>query len=124
MADGNLLCAGHDFAERAGEPGDIFFAGVETDMKKRMKNSRLFEISGSRTAVPLACVVAFLICSTQQSFAQLQITSPTQGTIVNPGQTLSVTVASPTNATFTNVGVVADDPILPRILRLLTATSR
>lgn len=59
----------------------------------------------------VACLAAGVICSTQRSFAQLQITSPTQGTIINPGQTLSVTVTSPTNATFTNVGVVADDPI-------------
>jgi hypothetical protein len=81
-------------------------------MKKQTKKSLRCEINNkSRAAVLVACVAAVVICSTQRSFAQLQITSPTQGTIINPGQTLSVTVTSPTNATFTNVGVVADDPI-------------
>jgi hypothetical protein len=80
-------------------------------MRKQTKNSRIFEIDNNRATILLACVFAVLICSAQQSLAQLQITSPTEGTIVNPGQTLSVTVTSSGNATFTNVGVVGEDPI-------------
>jgi Bacterial Ig-like domain (group 2) len=38
----------------------------------------------------------------------LQITSPASGTVVNPGQTLSVTVTSPTNIAFTQVAVFAE----------------
>lgn len=48
------------------------------------------------------------------SFAQeplLQITSPTSGTVVNPGQTLSISITSPAGATFSQVDVVGGDPI-------------
>ncbi len=51
------------------------------------------------------------ICGAQQNPPPLQITSPTTGTIVNPGQTISVTVTSPANVAFTQVGVVGEDPI-------------
>jgi hypothetical protein len=47
----------------------------------------------------------------QQGAPLLQITSPADGAIVNPGQTISVTVTSPAGATFTEVGVVGEDPI-------------
>ena len=41
----------------------------------------------------------------------LQITAPAGGTVVNPGTTLSVTVTSPANATFTQVAVIGEDPV-------------
>lgn len=41
----------------------------------------------------------------------LQITSPTDGTVVNPGQTVSVVVTAPSGVPFTNVFVVGQDPI-------------
>jgi len=44
------------------------------------------------TVLATAC-----LCVAQQSLPQLQITSPADGTIVNPGQTISVTVTSPAN---------------------------
>ena len=34
-------------------------------------------------------------CTAQQNQPALQVTSPTAGTIVNPGQTITVSVASP-----------------------------
>lgn len=105
------MCARVDFTECAGETGNIFFGGIETDMRNETKSSRIFQINKNGTNLLFTCVIAMLICAAQPSLAQLQITSPTEGTIVNPGQTLSVTVASSTNATFTNVGVVAEDPI-------------
>ena len=42
--------------------------------------------------------------------ADLQITSPVSGTIVEPGQSFSVSVASPNSTAFTTVMVVAPDP--------------
>lgn len=80
-------------------------------MRKQTKGSGISEITKNRATVLLACVIAALIFSAQESSAQLQITSPTEGTIVNPGQTLSVTVTSSGNAIFTNVGVIGQNPI-------------
>src|SRR6266403_4192400 len=42
---------------------------------------------------------------------QLQITSPANGTIINPEQTISVTVTSPANVTFRQVAVIGGDPV-------------
>ena len=47
----------------------------------------------------------------QQSQPALQITSPVNNAVVNAGQTLSVSVTSPANVTFTNVSVIAGVPI-------------
>jgi hypothetical protein len=46
--------------------------------------------------------------SAQQGQPALQITSPANGSILNPGQTLSVTVASPAGLTLTNVMVMGE----------------
>lgn len=47
----------------------------------------------------------------QQSPPLLEISSPASGTVVNPGQTITVTVDSPANATFQTVAVIGPDPI-------------
>src|SRR5882724_9250759 len=47
----------------------------------------------------------------QQSQPQLQINSPADGTIVNPGQTISVAVTSPAGAVFSGVAVQGEDPL-------------
>jgi hypothetical protein len=79
-----------------------------------MRKARTWQVSkinkGTATVL-LLCAATVFISSTQQSLAQLQITSPTEGTIVNPGQTLSVTVSSSSSTEFTNVAVVGEDPI-------------
>jgi len=62
------------------------------------------------TAACLGLLAASRACIAQQPPPQLQITSPADGAIVNPGQTISVTVTSPANVAFTQVGVVAPDP--------------
>ena len=63
-----------------------------------------------------AVVSAFLLATSivawpQQSAPLLQITSPVDSAVVNPGQTLSVVVTSPANASFSEVGVIGEDPI-------------
>ena len=54
----------------------------------------------------LACV-----CGAQQTAPLLQINSPSPGTIVNPGQTTSVSVSSPANASFTAIGLIPEQPM-------------
>ena len=43
--------------------------------------------------------------------ALLEISSPAAGSIVNPGQTMTVVVTSPANAAFLGVGVIGESPI-------------
>lgn len=63
------------------------------------------------TKALLAILAAAWVCAAQQNPPLLQITSPVSGSIVNPGQTISVTVTSPANAAFAQVAVVGEDPI-------------
>ena len=65
-----------------------------------------------RRCVRLAAPLLFLWASTAIAFGQpsLQITSPADGTVVNPGQPLAVTVAA-SGADFEMVVVVGQDPI-------------
>lgn len=46
-----------------------------------------------------------------QSLPLLQISSPSNGTVVNSGQTLSVTVTSPAGLTFQTVSIIGPHPI-------------
>jgi hypothetical protein len=60
----------------------------------------------------LATVLAASALSlTQQNKSTLQIDSPPDGTVVNPGQTVSVRVTSPSGAVFTNVVILGEDPL-------------
>ena len=53
------------------------------------------------------------VCDAGQAPALLAISSPSNGAIVRPGQTLSVTVTSPANAQFEWVSVVGEGWIGP-----------
>src|SRR5215469_4062855 len=63
----------------------------------------------------LVLTLAFAIVTASLSPAQtqpaLQITSPADGTIVNPGQTITVTVSSPPGVTVSGGFLVAENPI-------------
>ncbi|HUJ33231.1 MAG TPA: Ig-like domain-containing protein [Candidatus Acidoferrum sp.] len=50
------------------------------------------------------------VCSPQAT-AFLQITSPSPGTVVKPGQKITVSISSPSNATFSQAIVLGDDGI-------------
>ncbi len=64
-------------------------------------------------AVALAALVG-PVSAAAQGTDLLAITSPADGTVVAPGQTVVVTVTSPAGGTFTGgVGLTADDPIGP-----------
>jgi len=47
----------------------------------------------------------------QQAQPSLQIDAPLQGFLVNPGQSVTVSVSSPTGTAFVRAGVIAEDPI-------------
>jgi Bacterial Ig-like domain (group 2) len=51
----------------------------------------------------------------------LQITSPATGAVVNPGQTMSVTVISPTNTVFRQVAVLAEPIGLSSLATIATS---
>lgn len=59
----------------------------------------------------LASLALAWVCVAQQGQPALQITSPTAGTIFNPGQTITVSVSSPANVSFSQLGVIGEDPI-------------
>lgn len=59
----------------------------------------------------LACLALAFLCRAQQNLPLLQITSPAAGTVFNPGQTISVSVTSPANASFSALGVIPEDPL-------------
>jgi hypothetical protein len=50
-------------------------------------------------------------CLTLAQQVQLRITAPAAGTVVNPGQTVPVSVSSPTGTSFSKVAVVGGDPL-------------
>lgn len=58
-----------------------------------------------------ACLCLAVACVGQQNAPLLQIDSPTSGTIVNPGQTISVGVSSPANASFSAIALIPEPPM-------------
>lgn len=78
-------------------------------MSREMDRRSLGRFAAFATKIALLCVGAASLCSAQSPL--LQITPPTSGAVANPGQTISITVTSPANASFSQVAVVAQDPI-------------
>jgi Big-like domain-containing protein len=78
---------------------------------KNAKNGRLALLASTLLVLVWATVFNAGAALGQQSTPLLQITSPADGTVVNPGQTISVAVASPANASFSQVGIIGEDPI-------------
>ncbi len=69
------------------------------------------DYSATKCVSRFRCITALLLtlappCFGQQSQPALQITSPADGTTVNSGQTISVTITSPANLTFTSIGIL------------------
>jgi hypothetical protein len=59
----------------------------------------------------IGLVLSSTLCLGQQNQPTLQITSPADGTVVNPGQTISVVVSSPAGLAFAYIGVIGQQPI-------------
>lgn len=73
-------------------------------MKNKTKYPPIVERCAILAGALLASFMAASICVAQNP-PQLQITSPADGSVVNPGQSISVTLTSPANVAFTAVGV-------------------
>jgi hypothetical protein len=86
----------------------------EKSMTESKKNLLPVKLYHRLAAAFVLMLIPVAVCSAQQSPPQLEIASPTDGTIVNPGQTLSVTVTSPANVAFTQVGVQCAEPLSER----------
>ncbi|PYX55661.1 MAG: hypothetical protein DMG76_17435, partial [Acidobacteria bacterium] len=61
--------------------------------------------------IALTILLPATIAAVPQARPVLQITEPSAGSIVNPGQTLTVKVTSPTPALFPEVALIGRDPI-------------
>ena len=68
-------------------------------------------ISILTTTIAVAALTNPLSMSAQQSPALREITSPTGGTVISPGQTVTVTVTSPANAMFDHIGLIGTGAI-------------
>jgi hypothetical protein len=68
-------------------------------------------ISILTTTIAVAALTSPLSMSAQQSLALLEITSPAAGTVISPGQTLTVIVTSPANAIFDHIGLIGTGEI-------------
>lgn len=76
-----------------------------------MNNEEKNGNGSNRHDLPSCALITLLMWAPVCAAQQLQITSPTGGTVFNPGQSLSVSVVSPANLAFSAVGVVGQDPI-------------
>src|SRR5258708_32076781 len=84
-------------------------------MKRPPMINNTYRLPKGHSTVLVSTLLIVLISGTavlaRQSQPALQITTPTSGTTVSPGQTLSVTVGSPAGLTFAQVDVIAESPI-------------
>jgi Big-like domain-containing protein len=80
-------------------------------MSNPNKQHFILRLSIILASIVIAMFMAAGVCAAAQSSPSLQITSPSIGAVVNPGQTISVTVTSPAGTSFAQVGVVGEDPI-------------
>jgi len=79
---------------------------------KKEKNRTLCAklLSAVLTTLSLSLTFATLIQG-QQGQPELQITSPAEGTVVNPGQAITVNVTSPAGISFAQVAIIGEDPV-------------
>ena len=89
-------------------------------MKKRIQTSIGFKI-GATVSVLAIFVLAAGISRAQSLPVVLQITSPADGTVVNPGQVVTVVVAPTQGATFSKVFLIGEHPIGIGMHQILSA---
>lgn len=73
--------------------------------------AKLNGVWGVLAGIALTTLLPASIIAVPQTKPVLQITEPVSGSIVNPGQMLTVKVTSPTPALFTEVALIGEDPI-------------
>ena len=77
----------------------------------RVENSFLVASRTSLLATTTVTLLAFSLSLAGQTQPALQITSPSDGTVVTPGQTISVSVSSANNTAFKQVFVIGEQPL-------------
>lgn len=75
------------------------------------RESRKHHLAWAALRVALLIVIGVCLAGGQQSQLGLQITSPTNNTIVAPGQPLSITVVAINNTQVAQFSVVGEDPL-------------
>lgn len=68
----------------------------------------LFALENDKSAI---IAIRVTLTAAPQAKPELAITEPPAGSIVNPGQALTVKVSSPTPALFSEVALIGEDPI-------------
>ena len=71
----------------------------------------LISLRAAVLALATPALAAFSLALAGQTLPALQITSPLDGTVVTPGQTISVSVTSLVNISFKQVFVIAEQPL-------------
>lgn len=87
---------------------------MQDKVRTRSSRTDFYKRIALLTVVALVGFLSGPLCRAQQP--SIQITSPTNNTVVNPGQTITVSVNSPSNTTFTKVLVMGDSSIKPTAL--------
>lgn len=90
--------------------------GQSTEQKQGHRRARLegayFMACNYRISLITSLIVILgTLSAAQQNQPLLQITSPNDGTVVNPGQTMTVVVSSPAGVSFNSVVLRGEDPI-------------
>src|SRR5690349_3267982 len=86
---------------------------AKTDLASVWPNIFMFRAAITASIISIIVLGSYptLTDAASQSTTQLQITSPASNAIVHPGQTLAITVVSPSNTGFSNVAVIGEDPV-------------
>ena len=80
--------------------------------RKRIGALKLLRYGRSVIPVGIALtVLAEIASAAPQAKPALQIVEPSPGSVVNPGQTLTLKVTSPTPSEFPEIAVIGEDPI-------------
>lgn len=77
--------------------------------KKQQRDS--FRVFAGSAVNVIARILVFACAAAAQQAPQLEISSPSSGEVVEMGQTISVSVRSPSHSEFSQVGVIGEDPL-------------
>jgi Big-like domain-containing protein len=80
-------------------------------MSAEKESTPIMSLLGRLGKTVFAMLAAVSIFAAPQSQPALQISSPANGSTINPGHTLSVTVTSPAGIAFQMVALIGPDPI-------------
>lgn len=80
-------------------------------MPIKTQQNRSFRVFAGPVVNVLVGIVVFAYAAAAQQAPQLEISSPSNGEVVEMGQTISVSITSPSRSEFSQVGVIGEDPL-------------